>query len=353
MNETSRKTVRVVRLRRKFLYILIGTFLYITGLVLICTSYNRKLDVPELLYAYNIKQKPLYNVSIYNNSYIDSNVIGENQTYISDLVKTINTDFKYTYNASKKADELRYTYSVKANINGNYKLEDEKSKVWNKEYTLVNEKTNFLNNTNSFTINESVPVDYKYFDNIVSNFRNDLKISIDSTLTVKLVVNVNGLIDNERINDTRVQSITFPLNQKAFKINKDYQETDNKSIVKQIPRSKVYSIPKLIIGTMFIIIAIAINMKTYLSLFGFEKKSEYTLKLNKILKEYGEVIVEVNNRVNKKGLEVIDVKSFDEMIDLEEELRIPIMFHETYKNKRGEFTLIHQNIMYRFVLKEA
>ena len=41
---------------------------------------------------------------------------------------------------------------------------------------------------------------------------------------------------------------------------------DDKSIVKQIPRSKVYSIPKLIIGTMFIIIAIAINMKTYLSL---------------------------------------------------------------------------------------
>lgn len=39
------------------------------------------------------------------------------------------------------------------------------------------------------------------------------------------------------------------------------------------------------------------------------------------------------------------------MIDLEEELGVPIMFYEMIEYIEGEFTLVHNNIPYKFVLK--
>ena len=49
---------------------------------------------------------------------------------------------------------------------------------------------------------------------------------------------------------------------------------------------------------------------------------------------------------------IIDVKNFDQMLDVEEELRIPIMFFETVKNKEGWFVLVHNDLAYRYVLKD-
>ena len=39
------------------------------------------------------------------------------------------------------------------------------------------------------------------------------------------------------------------------------------------------------------------------------------------------------------------------MLDVEEELRIPIMFYETEKNVSGEFVIVTNEIAYRYVLK--
>ena len=40
------------------------------------------------------------------------------------------------------------------------------------------------------------------------------------------------------------------------------------------------------------------------------------------------------------------------MLDLEEELKIPIMFYEIIEDVLGEFTITHNNILYRFILKD-
>ena len=55
--------------------------------------------------------------------------------------------------------------------------------------------------------------------------------------------------------------------------------------------------------------------------------------------------------LNTPYLDIIEVKNFNEMIDLEEELRVPIMFYETIEYLEGEFTLVHNNILYKFILK--
>ena len=40
------------------------------------------------------------------------------------------------------------------------------------------------------------------------------------------------------------------------------------------------------------------------------------------------------------------------MLDLEAELRAPILFHEIPKKSEGWFTLIHNDTLYRYILKD-
>lgn len=91
-------------------------------------------------------------------------------------------------------------------------------------------------------------------------------------------------------------------------------------------------------------------MLFFKEIFNVEKKTNYTLKLNKILKSYGDIIVELATQINMENYQIIDVKNFNEMIDLEEELHIPINFYETIDSYEGEFYLIHSNVIYRYIL---
>ena len=80
------------------------------------------------------------------------------------------------------------------------------------------------------------------------------------------------------------------------------------------------------------------------------RKNYYEKILNKILKDYAEIIVEVSNPINLNGLEVFDIKNFDDMIDLEEELKSPILLYETIKGKESVFIVVNDNYAYVYTL---
>ena len=100
------------------------------------------------------------------------------------------------------------------------------------------------------------------------------------------------------------------------------------------------------------LISICLFVIFYKKIFKVEEKNEYTKKLSKILKNYGNIIIEITTPINIEDYEIIEVKDIEEMVDLEEELRIPINFYEHIPNYYGEFTLIHNNIVYRYIIEE-
>ena len=97
---------------------------------------------------------------------------------------------------------------------------------------------------------------------------------------------------------------------------------------------------KEICGTILIVVAISLFIVLYKDIFDIAKKNYYNTTLDKLLKDYGDVIVELNSEINKDGLQVVEVKNFNEMLDLEEELKIPIMFYEIEEDELGEFILL-------------
>ena len=55
--------------------------------------------------------------------------------------------------------------------------------------------------------------------------------------------------------------------------------------------------------------------------------------------------------IELEGLQVRNVKNFEQLVDIEVEIRKPIVFYETIPKIEGEFIIIQDDIAYRYVLK--
>ena len=61
-----------------------------------------------------------------------------------------------------------------------------------------------------------------------------------------------------------------------------------------------------------------------------------------------EKIDKMQNEID--NLNVIEVKNFDQLLDIEEEIRMPILFYETIPDEQGEFIIVCDNMAYRYVI---
>lgn len=72
------------------------------------------------------------------------------------------------------------------------------------------------------------------------------------------------------------------------------------------------------------------------------------VKVSRILKKYRDIIVELENKPNFEIKNVVDVKDFEELIDVEEEIRVPILFFED--EEKFVFVIIEDNVIYRKII---
>ena len=79
-------------------------------------------------------------------------------------------------------------------------------------------------------------------------------------------------------------------------------------------------------------------------------KNDYTVALNRILKSYGDIVAEVVSPIETDYMKIVDVKNFDQLLDIEEEIRMPILFYETIPEEEGEFVILYDNMVYRYII---
>ena len=69
------------------------------------------------------------------------------------------------------------------------------------------------------------------------------------------------------------------------------------------------------------------------------------------MRNFGNVVSELDKKVNEKGYEIVLVKNINDLISIQEELHLPVIFYEIRPNYLGEFIIIQNNIMYKYILK--
>jgi len=344
---------RTLKLWTKILLIIIIVFCFVTSFFLLhlYIDYNKNKN-DKLIYSYNINQDVEYSVNLYDNSFIDEETVSSNELYISELIKDININYNFDYSATKSAD-IKLKYKILGTINGTYQgssANSEQGSVWSKEYVLSDTIEKNYNSKNFF-INHNIVLDFPKYKKEVEDFRKKFGMSLTTKMNIDLIVDISGQVDEKNFESQKIIRLTFPLGVQAFSINEEYEKSISENVLTETD-TELFALANIPVIVLLFIISILLFIIFFKKIFNFTEKNGYTKKLEKILKTYDDFIIEIASPINIEDYEIIEVKGIDEMIDLEEELRIPINFYEHIPNYYGEFTLIHNNIVYRYIIEE-
>ena len=346
------KDVNKNRTKNVLRNICISTVILFLGIIMIIKSIMVEKGYSNVLYSYNISKNINYTIDLKQNDFFETQTLDMDKTYISSLVDKINMDFSYSFAGSKNAN-TKYNYQIVAVSNIRYSnvTKENEDIIWSKQY-VITEPKKFEVNGSSFNIQDNFIVDYSLYNDEVLNFKEQLRLPVNADLQVKLIVrsdsDVKGI--DEPVTECSIMNLKMDLAKDIFTVEKQFENVDNKKIENIVESKKTVNKPLLIIGCIFVLSAIMIMLDSIRKSIKFSKKSDYAIALNRILKNYGDIVAEIVSPVEIESLNIIEVKNFDQLLDIEEEIRMPILFYETIPDEQGEFIIVCDNVAYRYVI---
>ena len=220
--------------------LLLGIFVAIIGIVYIIVALPKNINATKTLYNYQIKKNSSHVTNLKEESiYYYDNLIGESSSYPSLSIKNMNLNFTYFF-AGNELINSDYTYNITADIIGNYTESSGTEQVWEKKFTLTENKTINLEKQKSFAINENTIIDYNLYNDLVRQFKEVYNLQIQAKLRVRLNVSYsikdpeNNFNDIQKSDFVEVEAATEPVIEK-FQIIDDepcYEKSAEKIIVK-------------------------------------------------------------------------------------------------------------------------
>lgn len=323
------------------IFLILGFILFVSSISIKARSSVLYRQVSNLDYKVYLKQ----------NDYYKEPYLNKNMRYIASLIDNVDVNFNYNFMVNQNIN-YKYTYYIKADVTV-ADSEDKTKVIYSKSDKLTDYKTVVKDNSTGFTINENIKVNYADYNDLVKAFKSSYAISASSNLVLSLHVGIEdgkgNIIKNIDSND--VMKLTVPLTEQMINISMDYNEvnnSDNARIYKDFSISNnvtlILSIISIIISIVFIVRLLLFLRKTT------SKKTVYDTTLSRILREYDRVIVNSKKMVNISE-DVIDVKNFNELLDVRDNLEKPIIFSEIHKGQKSVFIVRTANETYRYILK--
>ncbi len=331
---------------------LIITFLFLLLGVFLLTRKDSSFE--QVVINYTEAGNPIdYKVYLKKNNFFETDYLGKGVTYISSLIDHIDIDFNYKINFDE-ALTGNYKYNVRASILANKANDD--GKYWSKEYKLE-EKENTFSDSTYVSANQHIKLDYQQYNDLLSSFKKEYGLAIDGILHVEMVVDLDAYINDNSViicdnncnhlKKNNALKMDIPLTQSSvdISINTNESSTSSGKIVydKKVSESITHIILRClgIISLVFSLI-IVINMIKYI----IRKRkmiSEYHKEINKILSTYDSIIVNSDNIKNLSKYNIINVNSFEELLDAHSEVRMPINYVEI-NNNYSIFVLINNDV---------
>ncbi|MBR2840355.1 MAG: DUF5305 domain-containing protein [Bacilli bacterium] len=339
---------------RVFLLIIVISVM-VTSIISVVRTLNPEVVTKKKLYSYNYTADMNYRVYIKPNNFYTAPYMGMNKSYIASLIDHLEVDAKYNFKSTEEID-YTYNYSIVATARGMAEDSDGKDvDVWSKEYPLVNLESN-SGSGSEFSIAKTVNIDYNTYNRVLTSFREQFGLSVDARVDLAVKINVTGALKGSGENtlqESQTMTLKIPLLVQTFKITPDYVNSGGDTVYSKVTPNKQINIPLLVGSVALLLISFVIFIKLVKSLLVVTRKSEYVLAINKIFKEYADVIAETHNMPDLNKYDVVNIKNFADMVDIEEELHSPIIYFEIEENTKCVFLILHENTAYRFLMRES
>ena len=336
---------------------------------------NRKFK-SSILYFISLILIILLNLFIYNiyNLSKKENVLKEMEYYSTDLSK-----YEVYYN-DQKVNEDGYIkkYTTKVNMNFDYSLifsdivngeieslvkatlvvyaPNSETEIYrsNSEYLEKATKIKY-DDAKEFKVNKSIAIDYEKYLNMYNSFKTETSIISDAKILVEF--NSSAIVNNDYFDRiTKNDSITYeiPVSEVTYNIEKKSTISSNRKKVRKLnkenEKTKKYQ-TYIIESIIAIVIILCIDIIRFMS--DKQRKGLYYNKLEKILKTYDNIIVNVKELPDIENKSLVNVTTFEELVDAQMEVRIPINYLETIKGKKSVFLIVSRDIVWVYVLEKS
>lgn len=324
-----------------FLFVLLGTNLIIKSL---------KVNGSEKLYFVE-KGDVNYLVCLKDNNFFEDQCLNSNMSYVASLINNISLNFNYQFNGN--IDDLINNVDYQVNAKLIIENIDTKAKYYEKEFELVSKTDDIVSNNGTlYDLNKNINIDYEYFNNIANSFKSQYGVNSQSYLEVYL--NINKYSSYQDIPKSSLIFVKIPLSQKAIEIKFNTHNLNN-SIDKSISSKSliINGYFKFIIGVFLLLFSFVFLVVIVMIINNYRKKvSKYNKFINKILREYDRLIVETSTIPNYEDYNVLIINSFNELVDVRDNLRSPIMYCDVLSEKESLFYIINGNNLYLYTVNE-
>ncbi len=303
------------------------------------------------IYSYNVQKNNLYEVELKPNKFYECSVLPSEYCYASQSINNINMNFRYKFNANHKAN-INYNYNITAELVG--KVENNEKEIWNKSCKLIEDNCEKQEYIDEVCVDKKVCIDYKEYNNLVQDFEKEYGIKINAILKVKLNVcfNINSIennLQNEKIEDCIETEI--PITNTVTEVIKKYEDTNSnmidKSIV-EVTEIVFYIVGGLLeLGVIIIIIRLIIKNKKSNNI-----NEKYKKRINKILKYYKEIIVEIESEICLESKDIIYVKKLEDLIDIAEQNKCCILYYKANLIKESKWYVILDKYIFLYKMKK-
>lgn len=337
---------------QKLTKIFFGTLFLIVlvmSLWIIFDCFKKTPDRTELVANYTSKPTINYRVYLKPNKFYEQKFLTKDKKYISNIIDYIEIDFDYSFSSSK-AVNYTYNYKVDANINSQYELNGSVAELWKKTYNLVPLKTE-TKQSSFVKTSEKVRIDYNKYDDLAKKFRDEYGVVADTKLTVNIDVSINGTVESNNLSEAKTITLTIPLNKAVTDVTVLGESPSTNNITKNIKGETNVNYVLLIPALLIALASLPATIVTFYKLFKITNVSQYLVEQRKILKGYGDIIAEVTTKPDLLDLKIVEVKNFEDLINIEEELRVPIIFYELSGKDESWFIITSGTQAYRYILK--
>ena len=339
------------RFKTKFIAFDLLMLLFIfSGIFLIRKSF---LVIDSQNITYKESSNINYNVKLKPNDFYETETLNKDMVYVASLIDKIDADFNYEFIIDKKSN-IEFEYDIIGKLIITDRTSDKKT-FFEKDYVLLKKTTDSMNNQGEHRINQNVSIDYDYYNNLANKFRIKYGIDVDCKLVIYLnIYEKNNKNNSFNINNNSVMSLTIPLSQKAINITMDYNEVNKTSKLVRDEEIRVDSYLKLILGIIALIIGIYFTYRYIKLLLKLRiKKSKYDKYIKRILNEYDRLIVETATEPIIKNKEVIIINKFQELLDVRDNLRLPIKYYTVRKHEESIFYINHEEEIYLLTIRNT
>ena len=335
-------TRKEIKLNKKGLRknIVVAIILLIVGFYFLLMSLNNK----EIIDLGTIENKDLnYKVYLNSNNYFENKYLDENKVYIRKLVDYIDARMNYNLEFKQKVSG-EYTYYVEGIVEAN-KTNSQNGNYWRKEYVLSDPMTSKIDGSNKINISQNTRINLNKYNQIFEDFKNDYSISSDGLLKINLIVKTKYDNDFSKNNTKEaILTMNIPLGKDSFEITTNIKKKKTEdNLTKVITNNNIYIVILRTLGIGLMIISVVIIMKNLL-LPSNKKENEYQLKIKKILDEYDGIIGTIETLPNLDNYTILKVKEFEELLDIYNEVKMPINYYENKRKNESSFIIINDKI---------